>query len=111
MATKTQVGGGTYKIESDNLERAVEVSDYVGTAIKLVEALETSGETLATMSVGTDLGKRKVTLFGRHGELGEPTAVPRQVHSQLTDWGFEHAGQRHGDYSHTDEVRSHVYIK
>jgi hypothetical protein len=110
MATKTHNVGSEYKIESDNLTHAIKTSDYVGTALKIVEALEDSGETLAHIIVGTDIGDvRKVTLFARHGASGEPKAVPREVHKQLTDWGFEHAGGN--DYSYTDAVRSHVYLK
>lgn len=109
MATKTHIAAGEYRIESDNLSHGIETSEHVGTAINLARALESSGDTLATITVGRDLGKAKVTLFGRWGDAGGPSTVPGEVHDQLIEWGYEHAGGE--DYGPSDEVRSHVYVK
>jgi hypothetical protein len=111
MPTKTHLNAGEYRIESENIEseRGVETSDYVGTAMSLVEALENSGETMAKITVEMDIGKPKITIFGRYGNDGEPRRVPREVHKQLLEWGFEHRGGE--DYSYTDEERCHVYVK
>lgn len=113
MPTKTGTPYNETHIESPNVEQTVKVEDdYAGTAIELLRALEESNAVIGALEVGVDLGTRKVTVFGQHGDAGEPQPVPEALHDQLTDWGFAHVGDD-GDasYKHTDAVKSHVYRK
>ena len=113
MPTKSATHGNETHLESDNVARTVKVeSNWVGTAIDLLRALEESDEEIGNLSVGTDLGEPKVTVRCKDGAEGEAAAVPEGLHAKLTEYDYHHVGEG-GDasYTHTDERFSHVYIK
>jgi hypothetical protein len=107
MVTKADRSHKGTELESSNVKtNPVIDSDWVGTAIELLRGLEKTDTTLANIRVGTDIGAPKIELWGQYAGMGEPTDIPAKVHSQLTDWGYEHA-----DGSYRDDRRCHVYIK
>lgn len=112
MPTKTNAQAGRTHIESSNVSQTVKVdSNWTGTAIELLRALEETDEEIERLEVGTDLGSPKVTVYRRHGTQGEEGPVPDALHDKLAEYDYEHVGQTGATYSHTDARAAHVYTK
>jgi hypothetical protein len=108
----TQNKNATVEIGSEQLSHPIRTKRrYEGTARAIIDALESTDATLAHIDVGKDMGERKIVIYGRHGADGEPSAVPYPVHKQLADWGFKHCSAERGDFKHSDEKNSHVYLE
>jgi len=109
MATKTQSQGSRTTIESDAVARSVTVEDnHVGTAMEVLEKLEEADMLVGALDVERDdlTDDRKITIHSSYGDDGEEQPLATALHSMLTNWGFERAG----DLSYTDDAWHHVYV-
>lgn len=115
MPTKTKQVGGRTHIESPAVDKTVVViGDYVGTAITVLSELEEADASVDEVLVeekDSVSNSPKITIYGSFAPDGQKVSIPDSLHKQLTEWGFEHGGEKYGDFEHGDEVSAHVYNK